>query len=264
MIVEKSLFRVVSITADLETRRDLLSTKARLELSEEAMTWAKESARAHLIVFPAGYIGVSTILEARRHFRKLKKHAEQKHLAVVLGVDECTTGMTAKGSNKTGSDIDLQVEKRQLPFWLFAWAPDMPDHIEWRQRSTTYNNYRLAPSPECSERRLLNINGHQVDVVACGEGFNRTLRASMEQQPKKTRAVVIAAHTAKGSRIWNATHYFANSLKLPTILSIHRAGIQCGQMQLPGRAGSAKAEMKKSFGSTPCLHAGVFTVPTPA
>ncbi|WNG26170.1 hypothetical protein F0U62_20690 [Cystobacter fuscus] len=259
---DDSLLRVVSMMADLETRCDLLGNEARLRIAEEVMDWAKDSARAHLAVFPAGYFSVSNLTEGRTLFKTVLRQAEQRHLAVVLGVDKCASGTTAKASSKTGrEDIDLLVEKGQLPFWLFAWAPGMPAHAEWRQRSTTGHNGWLAPSPECSERRLLSINGHLVDVVACGEGFNRTLRASIGQEPRKSSAVVIAAHTSKGSRIWNATRHFANDLRQPTLLSVHQVGIQYGEMRLPGSANYARAEVTRSFGSTPSIHAGAFTVP---
>jgi hypothetical protein len=256
-----SLLRVVSMMMDMEGWHDLRGNEARLQLADEAMTWMRDVARAHLILFPAGYLYASTLSEARELAERIVALARQRSIAVVLGVDISNTGELKRGLSKAGSkDTDLLVTQGLLPFFLFAWSPGMPSSVEWRQRSTTSENWALAPLPERGERRILKVNGQWVDVVACGEAFNRELRVGIGQNPEKTVAVVIAAHTAQGSRIWNATEYFASSVGLPTLLSVHQIGIQHGEMRRPQSADYVQAGMTRSLGSPPKLHAGVFAV----
>jgi hypothetical protein len=263
LAMPSTVLTIVSTMVNFEGWRERPGNKDRLLLAEQVMIWAREMARAHLIVFPAGFLCATDLAEARALVEPVIASAKQKSLAVVVGIDLCTTNEFQKGSGKAGNeDIDLLVSQGQLPFFLYTWSPDMPTLTEWRQRSTTGENGVLAPPKESGERRLLNVRGHWVDVVACGEGFNGALRASIEQDPKKTAAVVIASHTYQGSRIWNATEHFASVVGLPTLLSVHQVGSQYGQMRLPGSADYAEAQMHDSFGSAPQLHAGAFTVPT--
>ncbi|MBZ4419837.1 hypothetical protein [Myxococcus sp. RHSTA-1-4] len=217
-------------------------------------------------MFPAGYFFAADLAEARELANQLAAVARQNALAVVLGVDTCDTEASKEGEAKRGSEhTEVLVAQGHLPFFILGWSPGMPNPIEWRQRSTTGNNWKLAPALTRGARRILEVHGRSVDVVACGEGFNRALRFSIEQDPKRTAAIVIAAHTSQGSRIWNATKYFASDLGLPTLLSVHQALTQYGEMLHPGnRVGYAEAEVFRSFGDSPQLHAGAFAVPTPA
>jgi hypothetical protein len=262
LVMPSTMLTIVSTMVGFEGWREQPGNKARLLLAEQVMIWAREKARAHLIVFPAGFLCATDVAEARALAGRAMALAKQRSLAVVVGVDLCTTGEFQRGLGKVGSeDIDLLVSQGQLPFFLYAWSPYMPTLTEWRQRSTTGENGELVPPKESCERRLLKVHGHWVDVVACGEGFNRALRASIEQDPKKTAAVVIASHTYQGSRIWNATQHFSSVVGLPTLLSVHQVGSQYGQMRLPSSADYVDAQMHESFGSAPHLHAGAFTMP---
>jgi hypothetical protein len=207
LAMPSTMLTIVSTMVDFEGRREQPGNKARLLLAEEVMIWAREMARAHLIVFPAGFLCATDVAEARALVGRVMASAKQRSLAVVVGVDLCTTDEFQKGSGKAGNeDIDLLVSQGQLPFFLYTWAPDMPILTEWRQRSTTGENGVLAPPKESGERRLLKVHGHWVDVVACRYCFPHLPRLAYLERHRALRQRCRAAHASvrasSGLPVW--------------------------------------------------------------
>ncbi|MGZ3460865.1 MAG: hypothetical protein ACXU86_20450, partial [Archangium sp.] len=125
-----SQLKIVSMMMDMEGWRAPLGNEARLLLAEELMTWTREVACAHLVLFPASYLCAPTLAKARKLAERVMTLARQKSIAFVMGVDLCATGGFKKGSGKAGSQSsdlpDLLVAQGQLPFFLFAWSPGEP------------------------------------------------------------------------------------------------------------------------------------------
>jgi hypothetical protein len=177
------------------------------------MAWAKTKG-VKLVVFPAGYLTAETGY-ARKAASSVLRSAKRLGLALLLGVDE--TGSAPKNREK-GCNCKVDRSASALPFFVLAWAPGLPRTKVWRQRAVSNRHALRSLNPEEAQVNAIHVGLANVGVVACGEGFSREVQERLAAA--KPDVVAMLAHTAAGSRHWQALDRLAR-MGLPNVRAVH-------------------------------------------
>lgn len=110
----------------------------------------------------------------------------------VLGIDK-EEEEKKKGKKKArkgrGKELDL-------PYFLTWWKPYQRGVKLHKQRSTNNDNQNCITNKKSKEIHLLEIDGHEFVLLACGESYNKRIRDNIFLRAKKIKAVINPCHTA--------------------------------------------------------------------
>lgn len=182
--------KIVTTTAFRQGFGNAASNPARIRDACQVLDEAAEEG-ARIVLLPAGFLCAPEGWQLRVG-AKIVAHAEKRRVAVVFGVDTSAAKQTKRPSKRDETN-------RHWPFFIVACGTSGA-HQLWRQRSTSRANG--AEVDEHPERRVVDVDGELVDVLACGEVFSAVLRAACKTWG--TRRMVVPFHTAAGSRFSNA------------------------------------------------------------
>jgi hypothetical protein len=210
--------RILAMSVCRKGMRESGTNPARIILAQEAID-AGRADRSSCVLFPAGYVCGVDEDEAYNAAANIVKAAKSKRIAVVVGADVTAfpRGSKRKGGKRDHADLDEQVESGTMPFYVMAWSPG--GRIRWwRQRSYKHGRF----TRDADERRVLRVGAHDVDVVICGEMFNRAIRDALAAQPRSS-ALLLPVHCTKELRFARALQFFAEQLEVSTVMSAHQA-----------------------------------------
>jgi len=223
--------RIATMTVALSGFRMLRGNGPRTSVAIKVLSWCASN-DVDAVFFPAGFLRARDKTNPKKVANSILKTASRLSLSVAVGVDLCTQGEIDKAGNQ-GRMADI-IRRSALPMGIIAWWPGADRPVFWRQRSTSSSNHHLVPDDSAQEVRTLLVKGREVAVLACGEANNIRTRVSVLAKQPMVSAVVVAAHTAKGSRMHNPLHYFASN-GYASFLSAHTMwGDGLKQARLPG------------------------------
>ena len=122
--------------------------------------------------------------------------AERHNVALAVGLD--------RNDKKEGGEHFREVASATLGWFALCWSPGEEGHRLWRQRSVTSGDQWWCPDALCREVRSVRVGDGSVEVLMCGELFNRQIREAIATREHKPVAVVDLVHRLQGFRATEA------------------------------------------------------------
>jgi hypothetical protein len=195
---------------------------------------AAAEAGARLLVLPAGLLCVVNGKQERAG-AEIVARARERCIAVVFGVD-------TRGGSRSKRANNQKLVNREWPFFVIAQGTADTSSI-WRQRCTNRSNGSdIDGEPE---RRVIEVDGELVGVLACGEVFSPVMRAACKTWG--VRRIVVPFHSAAGSRFSHAVAW-ARRNRMHCVRAVHAKSAELGTRNMkPLRATETLAVWTAQF-----------------
>ncbi len=186
--------KLATMTVSLRGYHDSKWNPQRLKALEEAFDTAKREGVESLCT-PGGYLYASLSDDLQSLTNAVVGLARKYDVAVAVCIDE-----QEKDPQLDWSD---EIRLGTLPWYVVCWSPDDPNTVHvWNQRSVTSQDQGYASDTRCLEARRFQAGGEAIEVLICGELFNKRIqRGTISRKPK---AVVDLVHTLQGYRSYDA------------------------------------------------------------
>jgi hypothetical protein len=165
---------------------DSVAFESRFAVYEEALQKGK-AAGVQLPCLPGGYFCVESEAGVEKAKSRIVQAARTNGIAVAVGID-CP---------QTNPNTDYLVQTRALTSFAVTWSPEQDDQV-WRQRSVNSKDQFYVSDEDCGRRQTLRVAGKEIEVLSCGELFNKRIRNSIIA--RHPSAVIDLSHNGKGFR----------------------------------------------------------------
>lgn len=204
--------KVVISTATFEGYDKPSGNRARISSACELIEKAAGDG-ALLVVLPGGFL----FGDEHRVGDEIVAVARRQRLAVAFGVSSCARSKARRGKGHPAAK-GTRRSADGLPYFVVGIGTEGTEQT-WQQRSTSRaDGWDLGPAEP--EHRFLEVDGRQVDVLACGEVFSRTLREACLTWG--IRVIVSPFHTAARSRYHHAVEWARNH-RISCLRAVHTA-----------------------------------------
>jgi hypothetical protein len=182
---KENLMKIVTTTVSKEG----FALKSRFAAFKEALEKAKNEG-VQLLCLPGGYFCVKSETEFKHAESRIVQEAKSAGIAVAVGIDRF---QGAKSKKKKGTPIPYTE-----PSFVVTWSPQQRKQ-RWRQRSSTRKDQRFISDKDCARSQTLSVSGRKVEILACGEIFNKRIRNNIiDRHPF---ALIDLGHEGKGFRV---------------------------------------------------------------
>jgi hypothetical protein len=178
--------------ATTSVSKDGSAFESRFEAFKEALEWAKGKG-VQLLCLPGGYFQAKSKAEMEKIERGIVQEAKCARIAVAVGIDS-SQGRKSKKKNKNKAPRPYTE-----PSFAVTWSPQQRKQ-RWRQRSSTSKDQRFPSDEVCARPQTLAVAGKEIEVLACGELFNKRIRDSIIGRQRRPEALVDLSHDGKGFR----------------------------------------------------------------
>ena len=182
-----------------------------LKVLEKTLRFASEE-DVDLVCFPGGYLSATGEEHRDSLAQQLRDIASAFGLAVAVGVD--------LSQKNVSQDWTEAVLRNQLPWFAVCWSP-VDDCLRcWRQRSSNSYDWRAGSPERYAEIRSLPVRKGTVEILMCGEIFNRKIRENLAGRADAIDVVADLAHTSRGFRAAEGMKAFARG-GVASLCSVH-------------------------------------------
>lgn len=209
--------KIATSTVSREGYGDFSKFRLRWEAFKTALRDSK-SKGVELLCLPGGYFGVISPAQFETVENDITREAEKERISVAVGID-CTEGHSSGRKTKARPDWDRLVKLEKLPSFAALWAPKQ--QVSWRQRSVTRRDQWLAPEKACRRSQTLLISDKRIEIITCGDIFNKRIQDAILTRSPKLNAVVDLSHDGKGFRADSALERLAREGKAYSFCCTH-------------------------------------------
>ena len=181
--------------------------RAFLSVLEEA-----KSREGDFITLPGGFFRVHSLGTKKTAANRIFSEAQKHGIAVAVGVDVVRKRQPEKGRGgkltaKDGKLHEMTVRRQKISSFVVCWSRASRRKC-WRQRSTTCKDQIWVPTRICLRSQEVSVNNLVVEVLSCGEIFNKRIRGAIINRKARVDTVVDLAHAGRGLRISPALRLF--------------------------------------------------------
>ena len=179
--------------------------------------------KVDLLCLPGGYLRARSRKDKEELAKSLVENAKNYKIAIAVGIDVIDGRSKPVKSSKSRKSKKTTSSNNILAFAI-CWSPaERQNYHCWQQRSRTSSDYKTASNKKKEtyrEQRTLLVGDGSVEILLCGEVFNRIIRNNVIIRSSDIATVVDLVHDLCGFR---ATGSMKNLAKngLTTLCSGH-------------------------------------------